>query len=823
MPRQTQMRPVGPPAPNVGSFGAAEVNLQNPVYRAQTAVDVGENPFEYLQKILGTASAVTSAVLDNETAKIKGELSMIRMEEEKEREARQEERYKKAEAREARVEEERALRQEANVWGADRNAQIAAFRASNNRDGLVQLRGDLLEQQDEVKNSGNIYKFEEHSKLLKETDSTLSIVDNELDENNKKYESAAAEAASERASELVSGNAEALLVDDEVSEGIFSQNPKSWRNAIEDVIVKGVVEKDPEFLSVVMGKGSDTEKRAVNRVIDREVDRVYDQMFQRRMTQERNAESSRLMYAAVNTAREDPTKSFNELSDRFQNGNINTEAFRRGLALGAKSHISEGKTPQERSTRAMALLSEHADKPEVAAAAFTGLNRANAEIKAELDISRRDASMSSYGNLVELDPQGNEVGWRMQFDTQAELVDWFYKDKMGIEPKDANDPRYAGLQPMVADLLREFDQDDAKTAENIRVANASANRNPSIKKSVMANDGWAASPLKIALDTKSYLNMNQQEIDSLVIQETGYSNSAPPDELTRAVSSLGDDPRAFRVVNSFFAHFPPSNPVVSTQIASDSKLRDAWVKTVFYREVIQESQGDEEGAIRAANQRFSEFKGYQSEVASGLVSTETKKKTEEAVVKGLQAAYGKKAHETLPGDDRMLLMSLAEMHIATGGNAKNAVEFAQKVMTRDLGYTILSSNVNGQPTVDLVYNPPKRYDNGSTMRVLPENTGTLEWNRYLDDLKPIASEFIGSLPSNGRPTPEDTTVVSIRVSHDPIDIESGGCSVVATTKTGATYRVPLDRISVSQYNFQRWQKVNPEKPVTPMLNLQITP
>jgi hypothetical protein len=218
------MRPVGPPAPNVGSFGSAEVNLQNPVYRAQTAVDVGENPFEYLQKILGTASAVTSAVLDNETAKIKGELSMIRMEEEKEREARQEERYKKAEAREAQVEEERALRQEANRWGTENNQKIGVLEAAGDLEGINQLQKSLVDSQPDIDKSQNIFLKQEFSTVLGRVNSTKRVVENQIDSDNTKAEGAAAWEAQQRTEQVVAGVGATLKSDPEFSEGIIKEN-----------------------------------------------------------------------------------------------------------------------------------------------------------------------------------------------------------------------------------------------------------------------------------------------------------------------------------------------------------------------------------------------------------------------------------------------------------------------------------------------------------------------------------------------------------------------------------------------------------------------
>ena len=647
-----------------------------------------------------------------------------------------------------------------------------------------------------------------YSTLLERANSSYSTVDNRIESDNNELERAASEAAIEGAVESSDGIGEDLLTDLEVMERLKYAKPSSAKNAIEDHVIRKMTEKNPAFMKTVFSDGSDVEKKAVNRVIRQEVDKTYNTIFNQRLQEDRLMTSNQRMLGNVSLAREDVGKAFQGLEEEYSRGRITQDSLERGRSMATKAYISEGATPQERTTRAMQIMLEHGDKPSTQTAANVELGKALRQIKSEVDIERRDV-FESPDNLVEMDPQGVEVGWKRRFDSQQELIDWFYTTKMGIDPKDRDNPMYAGLKSVEADLLKEYGVDHAATESNLRRMNASLNRKPTIKSQKMANDGWYASPLKAVLDTNGYVNMSQAEIDSLMIGETGYVGNAPPDELTDAVATMATDERAFSVVNSFFAHFPPSNPVVSTRIAINSNLRDAWVKTVFYREVIQSQMGDEAGARRESGERFARYSAYRTQQVQGSIPTETKDKINKAVQDGLKATYGKEYHSKMHADDLMVATSLTEMLIASGTDPGKAFEQSRKIMARDLQYSELAVVSDGVSKVDLVYNPAKRYPNGGTYRVLPDRStmeapGWDNWKSYINDLKPVAAMYIGGLTQVGEAAPV-TDVVDISLNVDPIEMESGSCSVVATTKSGAKYRIPLDRIAVSDYNFRRWQ------------------
>lgn len=811
MPRQYNIRPGGPAAPNVGQFGAADISLQSPTFRAQTAVDAGDNPFEYLQKILGVAGALTAQVIDSETMKVKGEIAKLNIEEQKEREARQEERAAKIEAREQRVEMEREQRQAAAAFESKYNTQLELLQANNDIEGLAAFRKSLIDKNESIEQSDNQFIKSSYSQLLGKANATFTMVERGIEQDNNDRERAAAEAARTLADEKIMGVGAMLLQDTELADEIKNADPKASLNAIQDFIISRMTEADPLFMKTVYEDGSDVEKKAVTAVIRKETEAIFNRISEQRNNEIRLQISNMRMLESVNTAREDFPAAVESLDSRYAGGLITQTDYNRGLAMAANAHIGSGETPQERSTRAMSIIMDYADKPVVAGAAQVMLGKAIREIKDDVDIHRRDV-FESPDNLVEVDPRGNEVGWRRRFDSQAELVDWFYETKMGILPFERDDPRYRGLQSIVGDLMKEFDQDTAATERNVRQMESSMSRSPTIKAQKSANDGWFSSPLRNALETRAFVEMPQDQVDVLMINETGFAGNAPPADLMKMIGSLSSDPQAFRVINSFFAHFPPSNPVVAAELDNKS-FHDAWVQSVLYRGLITSYQGSEEQARNELNSRMSQLRAYRTQQVQGLIPKEMKDKTEKAITDGVKSMFG--SEYPLPADDMLLLTSLADMHIGSGGDPAQSVAFAREVMARDLQYSEIPVVRGGKTSKDLVFNPQNNYGTKEApriFRVLPDSatmsqTGPGSWSNYIDDHKSIASEYIGSLPQfDGKASPDDTAVVSLELSTDPIEMQSGGCSLIATTRTGVRYRIPQDRISISHYNFTRWMK-----------------
>jgi hypothetical protein len=66
----------GQPSPNPSQFGSAEIRLDNPQFVAQTAVDVGVNPFEQLQGILKSAVGASASYLQNKTNIVEGQMAV---------------------------------------------------------------------------------------------------------------------------------------------------------------------------------------------------------------------------------------------------------------------------------------------------------------------------------------------------------------------------------------------------------------------------------------------------------------------------------------------------------------------------------------------------------------------------------------------------------------------------------------------------------------------------------------------------------------------------------------------------------------------------
>lgn len=811
MPRQYNIRPGGPAAPNVGQFGAADISLQSPTFRAQTAVDAGDNPFEYLQKILGVAGAVTAQVIDSETMKVKGEIAKLNIEEKKEREARQEERAAKIEAREQRVEMEREQRQAAAAFESKYNTQLELLQANNDIEGLAAFRKSLIDKNESIEQGDNQFIKSSYSQLLGKANATFTMVERGIEQDNNDRERAAAEAARTLADEKIMGVGAMLLQDTDLAEEIKNADPRASLNAIQDFIISRMTEADPLFMKTVYEDGSDVEKKAVTAVIRKETETIFNKIAEQRNNEIRLQTSNMRMLESVNTAREDFPAAVESLDSRYSSGLITQEAHNRGMSMATKAFIGEGASPQERSTRAMGILMDYSDKPAIADAARVMLGRAVREIKDDVDIHRRDV-FENPDNLVEIDPRGNEVGWRRRFDSQAELVDWFYETKMGLLPFERDDPRYSGLKPIVADLMSEFDQDTAATERNVRRMESSMSRSPSIKSQKAANDGWFSSPLRNVLETRAFVGMPQEQVDQLMLNETGFAGNAPPSDLIATISTLSSDSEAFRVINSFFAHFPPSNPVVSAAL-DNKQFHDAWTQSVLYRGIIGSYQGNEEQARNDLQKRMSQLRAYRTQQVQGLIPKDTKDKTEKAITDGVESMFG--SEYPLPADDMLLLRSLADMHIGSGGDPAQSVAFAREVMARDLQYSEIPVVRNGKTSKDLVFNPQNNYgteDAPRVFRVLPDSatlsqTGPGSWSDYINDHKPIASGYIGSLRQvGGNAGPDDTAVVSLELSTDPIEMQSGGCSLIATTRTGVRYRIPQDKISISHYNFTRWMK-----------------
>lgn len=66
----------GQASPNPSQFGSAEIRLDNPQFTAQTAVDVGVNPFEQLQGILKSAVGASASYLQNKTNIVEGQMAV---------------------------------------------------------------------------------------------------------------------------------------------------------------------------------------------------------------------------------------------------------------------------------------------------------------------------------------------------------------------------------------------------------------------------------------------------------------------------------------------------------------------------------------------------------------------------------------------------------------------------------------------------------------------------------------------------------------------------------------------------------------------------
>jgi hypothetical protein len=876
----------GPAAPSPSGFGSADINLQTPRFVAQTNVAQPENPFAVLQKVLGIGADIGSQMLKMQTAELEGKINLDRAielkKERAEREADRAEAKQKREEDEAAkakmadyslriakattVEEQQAIQKEAlgsvtsesaamdksvaaqaaqasqseqrQIESATRLVKteekekifdsVRAIKASadgsintayenNNTEELTTLRNSFTQ---EAENAPNTETRQMYENLRDETTKRLELLTNREEAENQKSENAAATLAAASVKQTLSPYLDELMADTEyLANSLTGVSDNAIRRALFERARDRLVEKNPDVAAAIL-LGSQKEQDAVTAQIDAMITPAVDTV-----TRARNAENYRRSYEtnllslAERTKQEDVDTLFDEIDSSVK---WTSDQKVRAFKEVTDAYIDNGSDLTEKMNRAWRLT--QTDNSAVASRAGKQLN--------QMIIGKTNELALERSRIIQKTPATGDVaatGWNTVHNTLEEFQDHvlstFGTNRQGFESSPALQQI---LGPTLVSMTNQYTQDSEKFAVQQRRDESDARRmSPTGRKTMSTESGWKISPLGVALEDGSYVNLKEQELIPMLIDSlTGYSDVAVPSTLAKAVLDGVDNPKNYPLIKAFWTVMNSAkDPTVRNQLISNPKYKDSFAIGAALRYMDRNKEMSPDETIGMITSFTANRKAWS---APNMGSEEGKKRLKdinEAITRlSSDAAFdsgwwftdsgqvsSSEAFDSRSPAEQATLLEYAAL-AACYPNASDQATLMHDMMKQD-GYGFYRYTREGTPIIRMYRNVPGY--NGNLPLPDPEAMETSEWGRYMDHLKPAAAKALSTMPqldNTGMPRIYKLEEIQV-VEIDPYDQDLlEGHSAIRVKVADRWIHIPTMKFKINAQNFYEYaNKVLPEE------------
>lgn len=846
MPREYSNRPTGPRTPDPLAFGASDINLQTPQFRAQTNVDPGVNVFAQLQEIIGMSVGVVKQRIDMDTEALKNKISYENaVAAEKERTEREKVIAFTAEAASRREiaaasedlpalkeqqsrlvgvlkdpntsnEEKIAASQQLQAMGVD-IGRVTADKEQAERSSLkltvdaAAAVGDLS-QIEAIQNSillakknGTITKTQ--SSLLDYVTDVKNQVARETEATVKQDEVRAGKAAAE-AMDVPLANVIGRLSEDPKFLVKLAESGTSIEGPLFDEIRDSLISEYPDMAELFY-YGSEEESKAAALAIGAAAKDLAKKAIGARTVENLNkaydnavveAESTAISGGIVNAVRAI------ESDPRIRGVAATNEAIRRASA----SYVKAGLDPVDRLVRAQNV----AENPETAAAGAKLYSDQVKAIRNDID-QRRDGTR----DINEI-----EYGWTKQYPTPELFLEHVLSSFGYSKIEDVPDQ----VRGTVLGLMGQYERDyNARTTAAERIARSAAATSGKNRSKTNPNDVYESLDIfPLTQDLNALGKLTAFQLEDVVRQATtGFSNNEVPGKLLDFMVENADDERTFALQDAFWSVHQGESQWLAAKVAgSRSLMRSRMVGLA----VGMERKRGTNQSVRN-NNVLEMLKNLDARTSAGTSAMDENEKSEFAKIRKEQEtsfiqtiadSAGVKLNGSwfsiddldlspaevmsrMESSDRARLtmyMDAASAYPASAGD-RNAL--AMLMMQSD-GYTLIADN--GAP--NLVYNPVVRRG-GSEYRVLPDyqTMQSKEWKSYVDSHKDRAAEWISANNEKGLRIGADA-VESIQISFSDFDAGFyGGVGVsVKLRNEPFPVQIPTEQLTIDSQGFKAWKR-----------------
>lgn len=854
MAREYRTAPSGASAPSPMSFGSANLNLQSPVYRAQTAVDMGVNVFDQLQNILGLGAQVASGIMDLKTQKIKEKMNydtavatVQRQRAEESRRQQTQEIAVQRETAEARgsmigvkLAREAAIAAglpeqisagTASVRALETAIEKKAYDAAQSTQAAFTRQMASFEDVGDIEQLGGFYRgFMEkadqesdprmqklYTDLAMQARASIGRVEASSEKKAKEAEVATVAAMKSHAEPLVDKAIDILNSDPLILQGIAGSNPEAVRRSLFDYVTDSLMQDEVMLETLLVG--TEAEQQAIEQMIFKKIDSAANDMTDI-MSETAKRQAYRIdTEAIVGLAVDGP--GFDRAIEAADNKTMdgwNSDQIALVKRKATDAFIKSGQTSVDRLRNANVAASS--SDLTVQSRANAEITKLNSEISSNISISRNILEDPSVKDRDE-----TAAGWLRRFQDQDDLVRWVVTEKLGVRYEDyLNNPEMLGSSAsIVSNVVKQWNEDSEKTRIQRNRADALAS------KVVDINDRFRATPFGRAVmagDTDSFQNGDSVAIEIMQAQQ-GQPDVMPPDDLVKFVKESVGNPQAWTTIKEFWkVHSPGTNGSISAMLAEDGDLQLSWSLGQFLAHAESTGEYDQRTLQGAGMQFIQNLKTYRDPAKRSAMGIEFVDQMNNAVQELAQGSsfegrilsgdFRFKLKETtdrIQSSDRLVLARFAEI-AASIPNISDRGAFMSKMM-RDSGYQLVPTN-NGQ-SADLIMN---RYvdDAGRSRPVLPSNEvmGSVDWQRYVRSKIPAIQAHLASLPSIDGIQPfrsaEQTGQLTISINPLDADLAFGKCAVSVVTKGGMRYTIPADVVSVTERDYaENWVRLSKDE------------
>jgi hypothetical protein len=786
----------GPASPSPIGFGAADLNLQNPRFVAQTNVATPENVFASLQQILGVAAQVGGQLMRYKAEDIEGKISyekaleakqdreIARQDREAARKAAEysagvEERIAKAkspeEAQAIRTEILKSMDSGDTAEMRSTKARLAQSSESEARQKAQEEKAQVLDNVLSIKaqsdlriqnavgaNDVNALAALELDFALNATltdDPRIRSTYNELREStfarrktleskaefeDNKEQAALTQLAKDRTTEAIQG----LVVAEgsrivEFASSLKGISDDSLNKAVFDHFRNKLLE-DPQ-MEVLMEGASEAELKAVSEAIQTQIAPVLRSVVSiRNQEQVRRAEDVTIQSFA-RAGESDPIKAFNDLDADFT---LSADGKNKAYGAIARSYIESQATPVER-LRAAEEVSAIGERPaQVAAARLVTkeMNTVSAEVSLERD------------QLVENSKQDADpltVGWTSKYKNKEEFIADILERHLGTTV-DGLTTAPLSIKQYASQLSGQWDDDMSRTSVNQRRQEAEIRRaDIDERRKLKIGDVWDTSPLAASIKDGSYQQASSADLEPLVQESLiGYADSELPSDLKKVIVDDLDNPRNYALIAAYWnVQNRALDPRARNAALSDPKTGMSWAVGLYVNhlgpEVDPETSagrtiefvGNLNVFKESANaETLEKNRRYAFDVISGGIGQDT----------GLFDFTGpspKAAMETLPPGDMEVMMHFAAVAACAPNDADRKALYAS--MMQQSGYRIFpTKDDNGETVFRMIQNIPRfvptnqGVDRPTTPLPDPAVLETDDWNDYVNSNKPSVVSYL---------------------------------------------------------------------------------
>jgi hypothetical protein len=791
----------GPASPSPVGFGAADLNLQNPRFVAQTNVAAPENPFAALQQILGLAAQAGGQLMNYRAQEIEGKISF-----QKAIEAKQDREDVRKEREDARLAQEYVAQGQKTLAQASTSQKVGeivdATRSSFSPSDTTQMtigKAQLINQgesqgrelesaeQKAVMDANYAVRAEGLSNIQTAViaNDADSLMIQELNFNiAAKFEpDANAKTNLLALSEKANSERQALESKSEVEENKQKQaNAVALRDLVVDVsrpvvaefrsnvgglsadlkdvgdasitqavfdIAKEKIVKDPYIAHLLVNMPEDEQKQ-FSRLLLSELEPITNAIAAERNASAAKAAEDREISVMVGISSVDIRDGFEAIEN---NENLSDASKGKAYAKAAQQFIADGTSPIDRLARAEAMITT-TNNPKAAVAGAQQTNVLLGDIKAALALERLQYEGQDAGTGVgPVSP--TSFGWTAKYDTLDAMLDDVLKRKLGTDLVAVGEAP-TSVRELVSTLAGQWETDTRKSvaAQNRETA-AITRANGALKKTVKIGDVWDSSPLAVSIKDGSYQKASSADLEPLVQASLiGYADSELPSDLKKVIVDDFDNPRNFALIEAFWnVQNRALDPRARNSALSDPKTGMSWAVGLYVNQL-----GPEVDPETSASRTIEFVRNLN--VFKASANSETLAKNRQNAFNTMSGGIGqdtgyfdftgpspREAMDTLPPGDVEVMMQFAAIAACAPSDADRKALYAN--MMKQSGYRIFpAKDDNGNTVFRMIQNVPRLVptnqgvDRSTTPLPDPAVLETGDWKDYVNSSKPAVVSYL---------------------------------------------------------------------------------